>query len=135
VETARRWQAPYREACAGPSVQLPVCIPDILEACSSADRTRSCFRLTSSRQDVASPETIPNGHYLDREGRCWTLYDGHVSGNYGAEGDPVDGTFRATAERCGARLEISGSTRRWLGSSTATASKAGSQGTAERTFT
>lgn len=103
---ARRWESGYRAGCSGPTTTQPTCVPDRLEACDSTDTTRSCVWLRNSFQ--GSPQTTPDGHYLDRQGRCWTLYDARIDANHGQEGEPSDGTFRATAERCGARLELSG---------------------------
>ena len=73
------------------------CGPDTVSACATTARDRSCLFL--GQQSPYACTTLPRGHYIDREGQCWTLVRTDLTNETptAAEGTTVTGTFEGTA--------------------------------------
>jgi hypothetical protein len=80
-----------------------------LTARRDADATHSAILLTTPERRLSDDV---GGHYVDRAGRCYTLYDQTLEFRDDRSSDnAVVGTFRATAERCGSKLQLRGTLR------------------------
>lgn len=73
------------------------CGPDTLSACATTARDTSCLFL--GQQYPYACTTLPRGHYIDREGQCWTLVRTDLTNATPMpdEGSIVAGTFEGTA--------------------------------------